>query len=301
MTIDILLPYYGRVDHMQLSVRSVLEQTDRSWRLTVIDDGFPDESIPGWFESLRDDRVRYVRNENNLGANANYRKSLEFVTAQWFVMMGADDIMLPDYLARVRELISARSNAGFVHPGVCTIDEDGELVGGRVERGKALYRPRGTGIRHIAGESAAIGLARGNWMYFPAICWNADAVLPIGFRPGLNVVQDLALALDVIKAGWEVVVDDRVVFQYRRHAASDSSWRALEGTRFIEEGRFFRGVADEFTSVGWRRAARAARRHFASRINAALLIPKAIGAKNKAGVRNLSLHALGFTRASQLT
>ncbi|MBX3094070.1 MAG: glycosyltransferase family 2 protein [Cryobacterium sp.] len=297
MTIDILLPYYGRVDHMQLSVQSVLAQTDGDWRLTVIDDGFPDDSIPGWFTSLGDDRVRYLRNEQNLGANANYRKSLEFVTAPWFVMMGADDVMLPDYLARVKELIAQSPTAGFVHPGVQTIEENGELAGGMIERGKAIYRPRGSGIRRVAGEPLAVGLARGNWMYFPAICWNAEAVLPIGFRPGLNVVQDLALAFDVIKTGREVVVDDQVVFQYRRHAASDSSWRALEGTRFIEEGDFLRGMAAEFLAMGWPRAARAARRHFSSRVNAALLIPKAVKAGNTAGVRNLRRHALGRARA----
>jgi glycosyltransferase involved in cell wall biosynthesis len=293
MTIDILLPYYGRVDHMQLSVRSVLTQDDPDWRLTVIDDGFPDDSIPGWFASLGDDRVTYLRNEQNLGANANYRKSLEFVTAPWFVMMGADDIMLPGYLTRVRELIAAAPDAGFVHPGVETIEENGEPTSGMVERGKALYRPRGSGLRRVAGEQVAVGLARGNWMYFPAICWNRDAVLPIGFRPGLNVVQDLALAFDVIKTGREIVVDDEVVFQYRRHAASDSSWRALEGTRFLEEGDFLRGMADEFSRMGWSRAARAARRHVSSRLNAALLIPKAMRAGNTAGVRNLRRHAFG--------
>jgi len=50
-------------------VRSVLEQRDPDWRLTVVDDGYPDGSVPGWFAGLGDDRVRYHRNETNLGAH----------------------------------------------------------------------------------------------------------------------------------------------------------------------------------------------------------------------------------------
>ncbi len=39
-------------------------QTNPDWRLIVVDDGYPDDSIPGWFESLKDERITYMRNEN---------------------------------------------------------------------------------------------------------------------------------------------------------------------------------------------------------------------------------------------
>ncbi|MDQ1535898.1 MAG: hypothetical protein QOE58_291, partial [Actinomycetota bacterium] len=109
---------------------------------------------------------------------------------------------------------------------------------------------------------------------------------------GLNVVQDLALALDLIKAGGGLVVDTAVCFQYRRHRQSDSSWRALEGTRFIEEREFFTGIAQEFDAIGWRRAARTSRLHLSSRLNAATLLPKAWRTKQHQGVRNLREHLL---------
>ena len=35
---DIMMPYYGDVALMKLAVRSVLGQTEQSWRLTVVDD-----------------------------------------------------------------------------------------------------------------------------------------------------------------------------------------------------------------------------------------------------------------------
>ena len=127
----------------------------------------------------------------------------------------------------------------------------------------------------------------------------ADALVAMNFREGLNVVQDLALALDLIKAGGCLVIDNTVCFQYRRHRASDSSWRALEGTRFIEERQFFTGMAEEFAAIGWRRAARTARLHLSSRLNAASLLPKAWRTKQHQGVRNLRDHVIGRSEMSK--
>jgi hypothetical protein len=163
---------------------------------------------------------------------------------------------------------------------------------GMVDRVKGLLSPRGTGTRLLAGEALAISLMRGNWLYFPSIAWQSEALLRTGFREGLNVVQDLALALDLVKAGGALAVDDEICFQYRRHRQSDSSWRALEGTRFIEEREFFMQVATEFEQIGWSRAARTARLHLTSRLNAASLLPKAYKNKQHEGVRNLREHVL---------
>ena len=63
MTVDILLPFYGDVSMMKEAVRSVLRQSNPDWRLIVVDDGYPDDSIPGWFAALGDPRVTYERNQ----------------------------------------------------------------------------------------------------------------------------------------------------------------------------------------------------------------------------------------------
>jgi glycosyltransferase involved in cell wall biosynthesis len=293
IAVDVLLPYYGPVDLMQLAVRSVLDQEFTDWVLTVVDDGYPDPGIAEWFAGLGDPRVHYHRNEQNLGANGNYRKALTFVQHEYVVMMGADDVMLPNYLSTVVAALDAHPDAAFAQPGVEVIDENGNQAGGLVDRAKALYTARGSGVRVLGGEQLATSLLRGNWLYFPSICWRAGAITRTGFREGLDVVQDLALALDIIRGGGGLVVDDTVCFRYRRHRSSDSSWRALEGSRFTEERRFFSQVAEEMSRHGWPRAARAARLHLSSRINAATLLPRAARRQRWSGVRTLARHAFG--------
>ena len=106
------------------------------------------------------------------------------------------------------------------------------------------------------------------------------------------MVQDMALVCDVAMKGGGLLYDPTAAFLYRRHSGSDSSWRALEGTRFGEERRFFLQMAAEMDQLGWKRAARVARLHVSSRLHAGTLLPKAALAKNWAGVKNLGRHIL---------
>lgn len=290
MTVDVLFPYYGDVELMKLAVRSVLNQEYTDFRLVVVDDGYPDDSIPGWFEALGDDRVSYERNDRNLGANGNYRKCLGKVTNDLVVVMGADDVMLPNYLGWLVDRAARYPRAGIFQPGVFVIDERGAPSNTLVERVKACYRPKGRGVRLLAGQETAVSLLRGDWLYFPSLGWRAEAMLRHSFRPEYNVVQDLALVLDIVMTGGALLLDDVAAFQYRRHSGSDSSWRALEGTRFGEERAFFQQMAGEMAALGWQRAARVARLHVSSRLHAAALLPKAAARRNWAGVRNLGSH-----------
>ncbi|PRX47914.1 GT2 family glycosyltransferase [Prauserella shujinwangii] len=292
--VDIMLPYYGPVDLMRETVRSVLAQDDPHWRLTVVDDGYPDASIPGWFAALGEPRVRYVRNERNLGANRNYQKCLGLIEHELAVIMGADDVMLPNYVGTVREAYRAHPDVAMLQPGVRIIDERGRHTCGLVDNAKRrLYAPKVLGTRTMSGEEAAVSLLRGNWLYFPSLCWRSAAIKEIGFREGLDVVQDLGLVLDLIYRGEKLLVDSTVCFHYRRHSASDSSWRALAGTRFVEERRFFLDTAKRAAELGWSRAARVARTHLSSRLNALTLLPSAIRAHHRTGVSNLTKHVLG--------
>lgn len=290
--LDIVMPYYGDVALMQAAVRSVLAQDTDGWHLTVLDDCMPDDEPRRWATGLADPRLTYLRNERNLGANANYRRVLELAEASHVVVMGADDVMLPHYVATVRRTLEAFPEADVVQPGVAVIDGTGEPVTPLVDRVKTLTRPdAGTAALH-RGEAVAAGLLRGNWTYFPSLCWRRDTVRGIGFRPGLDVVQDLALLLDVLMAGGSLLVAPEVAFHYRRHRGSDSSLRAASGSRFAEERAFYRTVADELDALGWSRAARAARLHLTSRLHAASVVPQAVRHRDARAGLQLVRHAV---------
>ncbi|WP_026555485.1 glycosyltransferase family 2 protein [Arthrobacter sp. 35W] len=296
MTIDVMLPYYGDVAMMKAAVDSILTQEDRDFRLTIVDDGYPDETLPAYFKSLtdNDDRVRYLRNEKNLGANGNYRKCLGLLEHDYTVIMGADDIMLPNYIATIRKAF-LNPEVDIVQPGVEVIDETGVVYEPLGDKVKAYLRRRAVGDAAdavIAGEPIAKSLITGDWLYFPSVAWRSSAITKHSFRQQYDVVQDLALAMDIIMDGGKMMVSDTVCFQYRRHRESDSSVRALDGRRFAEERAFFDECVRDFRKLGWNSAANAAQAHFSSRLHALTLAPKVIQKRMWPGLKKLVTHAV---------
>lgn len=298
MTIDVMFPYYGDVAMMKLAVSSVLSQSDRDFVLTIVDDGYPDPSLPSYFDGLvaSDNRVRYYRNETNLGANGNYKKCLSLVEHSIVVVMGADDVMLPNYLATVRHAFDNPS-VSIVQPGVEVIDENGNVYLPLGDKVKNSLRKKAVGHSDLAllsGEPLATSLMDGDWLYFPSVAWRAEDILKHDFREAYNVVQDLALAIDIIMAGKSMAVVAETCFQYRRHRESDSSIKALDGRRFAEERAFFDECARDFRSLGWKKAERAAKLHITSRLNSASLLPKALTSGKSDGFKKLARHTLGL-------
>jgi len=293
MTLDILMPFYGRFDHFRIAVESVRAQNSADWRLTIVDDVYPDLAPGRWAAALDDLRISYVRNTENLRPSRNYNKSVSLASSDFVVLMGCDDVMLPGYVSRVTELIAQFPDASVVQPGVRVIDENGHASNPLADRVKRWYRLPGSGPRSASGETLAISLLRGNWTYFPSLAWRRE-LLQAGFRTDLDVVQDLAMLFDIASAGGTLVLDDEVVFEYRRHGTSVSAVTGFDGSKFIQENTLFAEAASISTGLGWKRAARVARRHLASRLNAASELPGAIRSRNTVGRSTLTRHILGL-------
>ena len=292
MPLEILLPFYGRFDHFRLAVDSVLAQTDTDWRMTVVDDVYPDLAPGEWVQSLGDSRIRYIRNDVNLGVGKNFAKCVTLMTEEHAVIFGCDDVMLPGYVGRVRQLLAENADASVIQPGVEVIDSDGAVVLPLGDRVKRVYQRRDTRDSPVlVAEDMAASLLRGNWTYFPSLVWRTELLRRFRFDTDREVVPDLVMLLDIAADGGKLVVDDEVVFRYRRHSGSVSSWRATDGSRFTEERELFESSAARFSALGWSHAARAARHHVSSRLNALSQVPLALANRNGRAVASLVRHA----------
>ncbi|OJX78905.1 MULTISPECIES: glycosyltransferase [unclassified Leifsonia] len=291
MTIDIMMPFYGDPAQLRVAVGSVLAQTDPDWRLVVIDDQYPDPEPGEWVRSLDDPRVHYLLNERNLGVSGNFSRSLELVENEHFVLMGCDDALEPGYVATMVAAIERFPGTSYFQPEVRVISDQGEPVLPLTDRVKRWSRPSRSRPVLLRGEKLAVSLLRGNWTYFPSICWRTDAVRRAGgFDAHYEIVLDLALQLTIIREGGSLALLPDLEFRYRRHEASVSSSAARYGGRFDEEREFFHDVARRLDEMGWHRAARAARRHVTSRLNALTKLPGAVRSGDGDGRSTLLRH-----------
>jgi len=293
MPLDIMLPYWGDEAYARQAVDSVLAQTSDDWLLTVVDDANPDPWMGPWLASLGDDRIRYVRKDVNEGITANFRTCLELATQDHVLFLGADDVLLPNYVDVVLAAIEQNPGIEVIQPGVQVIDQDGEAqtpLGDLVKQ--RLTMPRGSGARIVAGEALAASLLAADWMYWPSLVFHVPSLRRTPFNEAYAFIQDLAIVLDQVLLGARLLIVPTVCFAYRRHSGSASMDALLDDRRFAGERQFFAEYAERMRVHGWRRASRAARRHWTSRLHALTLLPEGLRRGNGSPSRLLR-HAFG--------
>ncbi|MFF7292077.1 glycosyltransferase family 2 protein [Microbacterium sp. NPDC008134] len=294
MTIDIMLPFWGDPVLLRQTVESVIAQNDPGWRLTVIDDAYPDPAVAEYFAALDDPRVRYLRNDVNVGIIENFRASVGLATAEHLMVLGSDDLLLPGYVAALRAAVERHPDGAVFQPGVQVVDENGVPSLPLVDRVKQrMLRPdTRSGDVVLTGERFTTSITRGNWLYWPSLLFRTEAIRAHEFRDDLPIVLDLAILLDIAFAGGSLVVIDDEVFAYRRHTESASQKAILDGSRFTDDRRFFLETASRADERGWRSTARAARTRLFARLHALTTVPTVLRHGDAAGRRALWRHIL---------
>lgn len=294
MPLDILIPYWGDPGYMKETVNSVLAQNSDDWLLTVVDDAYPDLEIQEFVNGLEDSRIKYIRKEVNGGITENYRTCVSLATEEVMVILGCDDVLLPNYVETILAAHKRFPGAAIIQPGVQVIDEDSNVVKTFVDVVKQkVVRPHGNGPQLVSGEFIAANLMHGDWLYWPALAFRTDRMKAVDFRDGFPIIQDLALIMDMIYAGDQLLIEPTACFSYRRHSESASSSKLIDGSRFVGERDYFAVAAAQAKELGWTKAERAAKLRLTSRAHALALVPKALLARNTQAAKTLTRHVFG--------
>lgn len=291
MTIEVMLPFYGDPGLLKEAVASTLQQDDDDWLLTVVDDAYPDPSAARWVAAVDHDRVRLVRNDRNQGVSRTFQQCLDMATSDWVVFMGGDDRMLPNYVSRMHSLVDAERGFAYIQPGVRVIDDEGRPALPLADRVKAHYRPRVDKPTVLADQVTIETLLRGDWAYFPSICWRREAITRYGFTARYETVLDWWLQMQLLLGGGSMLLDPQITFEYRRHAQAASAVAAIDVSRFHEEKAMLLEMRDIAAARGWRRARRIAALHASSRLHALATLAVRARTGRHAGGRELLLHA----------
>lgn len=285
--IDIFIPFWGRPSQLFDAVDSVRGQSSPDWRLTVVDDCYP-EDVSKYFDGIDDPRVRFIRNKTNLGIIANFAKCQSLAEGEYTVFMGCDDLLKPNYVSLVKRTVARVPGVEIIQPGVEVIDENGQTIKPLADRVKAAIRPSTRDLKVVSGEQAARSLLIGDWLYWPSLAFETDGLQTVEFMPNYEIILDLGLILDLLQNGGSIAIVSEIAFAYRRHSQSLSSQALLNGPRFQDERRFYSERAAQMKTKGWPRAARAARTHLTSRMHALAMVPAAMSSGS--GIRSLLQH-----------
>lgn len=127
--ISIGMPVYNGQDYLAEAVESILQQTHHDWELLICDNASTDATQEMALDFARkESRIRYFRNELNLGAAANYNYAFTLAKGKYFKWAAHDDLCHPEFLEKCFQVLQDNASAVLCSSLVTVIDEEGNPV-----------------------------------------------------------------------------------------------------------------------------------------------------------------------------
>ena len=124
--VDVIVPCYNYGCFLEQCVNSVLDQERVDVRVLVIDDASPDNTAEVAAGLARENpRVTVMRHSTNKGHINTYNEGIEWASADYALLLSADDYLLPDSLSRAADLMDAHPEAGFTFGNVIELNDSG--------------------------------------------------------------------------------------------------------------------------------------------------------------------------------
>lgn len=128
--VSVIMPTYKQSELMHKAVESVLSQTYSSIELIVIDDN-KDESFrksnKQYFDSINDNRVIYLQNEENMGSTATRNKGIFMARGKYITFLDDDDYYLEEKIEKQVALM-AEKNAQVSVCNLALFNENGKIT-----------------------------------------------------------------------------------------------------------------------------------------------------------------------------
>jgi glycosyltransferase involved in cell wall biosynthesis len=120
---------YNGERFLEDTLRSILGQTFTDFELIISDNASTDRTGEiSQAYARQDARIRYYRNEKNMGAGWNLRRVYELASAKYFKWAAADDLLEPQFLERCIEALERDPACVLAYSKTKVIDEHGNFI-----------------------------------------------------------------------------------------------------------------------------------------------------------------------------
>jgi glycosyltransferase involved in cell wall biosynthesis len=129
MKFSIGIPAY-KSRFLKECIDSILAQAYTDFELIIVNDASP-ENLDDIVNCFSDNRIRYYVNERNTGAEyvvENWNRCLAYAQGEFFVLMGDDDRMAPNFLEEFEKLINKYPSLNVYHCRSLIINENSEPI-----------------------------------------------------------------------------------------------------------------------------------------------------------------------------
>jgi hypothetical protein len=213
--IDIVVPCYNYGRFLTACVGSVLEQSVRDVRVLIIDDASADDSLAVATKLAREDsRVSVIAHPQNKGHISTYNEGIEWASADYFLLLSADDLLVPGALARAVGVMDENRDIVLTHGDCIAWHDDHPLPIVPSKQGHAWAR------QDLLNEICA---AAANFVQTPTAIGRTQVQKEVGgYRASLPHSGDMEMWLRFAAHG-AVARINAVQAIYRKHSTAMSN------------------------------------------------------------------------------
>jgi glycosyltransferase involved in cell wall biosynthesis len=148
--ISIIIPTFNRETYLAQTLESALSQDYSNYEVIVSDNASIDSTEEVVAKYLSDKRLKYYKNNTNIGMVKNWHKALyEYSTGEWFLILSDDDYFIDNnYLSKCVELIDKDEEVHLVYAnGYIKYESTGEMIPlnlpfNKINDGKKIFLSR---------------------------------------------------------------------------------------------------------------------------------------------------------------
>lgn len=173
------IPTFNRAELLTQAIESVLAQSFRDFRL-IVSDNASEDNTRDVVRSFGDDRIEYVRSEQNVGAIANINRLIELADTEFLMLLPDDDVLYPGHLAAAVELLERHQHLGLAHTACDLIDDQSRVIR-RVDIRRANPLASRSPVRIERTARALEQLMTSTWgLCFSSVVYRTRAIVEAG-------------------------------------------------------------------------------------------------------------------------
>jgi glycosyltransferase involved in cell wall biosynthesis len=218
---------YNGAEYLAETLDSLRAQTFADCEIVISDNASSDGTAEICRRyAARDSRIRYSRNEVNVGANRNFNRVVALATAPYFKLANADDLCAPDLIRRCVEVLDRHPEVVLCYARTRFIDRQGRFLEDYDDNLDLRWESPVERFKAAVGRTRFVNALSG--VVQTAVL--RKTVL-LGSYPGADVV----LLGDLALRGQFQEIPDRLFFR-RMHPAASSSLAVQEKQAFVDPG-----------------------------------------------------------------
>lgn len=233
--VSICIPTYNGAGYISGALDSVFQQKYQDFEVIIVDNCSADQTEALVAElSSQSEKIRFFRNEQNIGLAGNFNKCLEYARGEYIKYLCVDDLLLPDCLERMVAGLDAHPTVSLVCGGRLSINESDQPFGLRRYSSRQEIIP---GYKVISRC-----LFGGSFIGEPTAVMFRKSDMLVQFRDDLPQLMDLEMWFRLLEGG-ELLSIETPLCAIRFHEAQMTRKNIKLGKLIDDNVRFF----DEFS------------------------------------------------------